>query len=54
MKGAIAVMSWARRNRLHIGSVYNVQVADPGQEEAIGRVFEEWQEYLAGLGIEAA
>lgn len=29
-------VSCSRRNRLHIGSIYNAQAADPGQEEATG------------------
>lgn len=49
-RGTIAIVSWARWNRLHIGSRYNAQAAAPAHPEATAQIFQEWQAYVAGLG----
>lgn len=49
MRRTIAVVSWTRRNRPHIGSIYNDQASYPARIGATTQAFDEWHEYLAGL-----
>lgn len=49
-RGTIAVISWTRRSRMHVASVYNAHEADPQHEEATHQLFGQWQEDLAEIG----
>lgn len=49
-KGTIYVISWTRRNGIHVASIYNAHEGDPQPEDATRRLFEQLQEYVAEIG----
>lgn len=37
-------MSWTRKSRVHVASIYNTHEGDPQHEDTARRVFIQWQE----------
>lgn len=46
-RGTIAVVSWTRKSRVHVASIYDADEGDSQHEDTTRRIFGQWQEYLA-------
>lgn len=49
-RGTTAVISWTRRSRVHVISVYNAHEGDPQHEDTTRELFAQLQGYVAELG----